>query len=245
MFAKPLRFINRKLKARQLGIPFHRTTTFVSPAQIKINGACKSISLPHDHGTAMAIRDLLLDDCYNLATCSTPIVNVLDIGAHVGIFGLAVRNRYPQTKLHAYEPNPTLEQYLKVQAKVGQFDYFMEAVGLEDGKVVLAINDNSVWTRSKIDPTGDIPQIAFRRALARLGGSADLVKLDCEGAEWQILQDHQAWQSVRNLTMEYHLWPNQTHDEIQAVVRQLGFSIQKVMPLADEYGLLLAQRKID
>ena len=37
------------------------------------------------------------------------------------------------------------------------------------------------------------------------GGIVDLVKLDCEGAEWEILQDSQAMKCVINLTMEYHL----------------------------------------
>src|SRR4051812_31383614 len=229
MLTKPLTYLHRKLKAHHLGVTFKRTTSFVAPTQIKINGTRQSISLPGDHGTAMAFRDLFLDDCYGLTTCTVPMATILDIGAHVGLFGLAVRDRFPQTTLHAYEPNPNLEKHLKVQANVAHFAYFMEAVGLEDGKVTLAINDNSVWTRSKVDPTGDIPQIAFRRALQRLGGSVDLVKsidlvkLDCEGAEWQILQDAHAWQAVRNLAMEYHLWPNHTHDEIQAVVQQLGF----------------------
>ncbi|MFN8493968.1 MAG: FkbM family methyltransferase [Caldilineaceae bacterium] len=243
MLTKQVTFIHRKLKARQLGVSFSRTTTFRPPTQVKIQGKAQTVSLPADHGTAVAFRDLLLDDCYGLKTCAKPIARVLDIGAHVGLFGLALRNFFPNALLHAYEPNPKLEQYLRAQAQTAHFDYFMEAVGLEDGKVTLAIDDNSVWTQSKVDPTGNVPQVAFRRALERLGGSADLVKLDCEGAEWQILQDEQAWQKVYNLSMEYHLWPNHTHDEIQATVQRLGFSIKKVVPVRNKYGLLLAERK--
>lgn len=61
----------------------------------------------------------------------------------------------------------------------------------------------------------------------------DLVKLDCEGAEWSILQDRGAWENVGHLTMEYHLFERQqTHEEIARMVEAAGFTIkfQKIDP---------------
>jgi hypothetical protein len=74
-------------------------------------------------------------------------------------------------------------------------------VGLEDGKVTLDIHGNSASGTTKVDEQGEITSTAFARAIARIGGAVDLVKLDCEGAEWQIFQDKKSWQNVKNLSM--------------------------------------------
>jgi hypothetical protein len=39
----------------------------------------------------------------------------------------------------------------------------------------------------------------------RLGGSVDLLKLDCEGAEWEIFDDLEPFKAVGMVRMEYHL----------------------------------------
>ncbi|MCL1468538.1 FkbM family methyltransferase [Argonema galeatum] len=233
--------LSRKNRAIRLGIEFPSAGRFKLPDTLLVNGSQKSVILPEETGVKVAFIDVILDDCYGLKNLSKPIHKVLDIGAHVGLFSLAARNMFPQAIIHAYEPNKYLEKYLKNQADAAGFEYFMEAVGLEAGKVTLDLHEDSVQTRSKVDELGDIPQVAFRQAIDRLGGSIDIVKLDCEGAEWQIFQDRDAWQSVQNLSMEYHLWPDRTHDQVREVVQNLGFKIKKQIPITD-YGLLLASR---
>ncbi|NBW66256.1 FkbM family methyltransferase, partial [bacterium] len=66
-------------------------------------------------------------------------------------------------------------------------------------------------------------------------------KLDCEGAEWELLRDVAPWQRVQQLTMEYHLADGQTLAQMRALVERAGFTVQVVMP-ADTFGLLVARR---
>ena len=233
--------VRRKNRAINLGIEFKSAGKFKLPNRLLVNGSTKVVILPEEIGVKVAFIDIILDDCYGLEKLSKPIHKVLDIGGHVGLFSLAARNMFPQAIIHTYEPNKNLEKYLKSQADAAGFEYFMEAVGLEAGKVTLDLHEDSVQTRSKVDELGEIPQVAFRKAIERLGGFVDLAKVDCEGAEWLLFQDRDAWQSVQNLSMEYHLWPDRTHDEIREVVQNLGFKIRKQLPIAD-YGLLLAYR---
>ena len=77
--------------------------------------------------------------------------------------------------------------------------------------------------------------------LAPGGAPVDLVKLDCEGAEWELLRDVAPWQRVQQLTMEYHLADGQTLAQMRALVERAGFTVQVVMP-ADTFGLLVARR---
>ncbi len=186
--------------------------------------------------------EVLLDDCYGVEQLSESLIKIIDIGANVGLFPIAARNQFPQAVIHAYEANPNLEKYLKHQSQIANFEYFMEAVGARDGKVILDIREVSGKTRSTVSDNGDIPMVSFRRAIERLGGSADLAKVDCEGAEWLLFEERDIWQFVQNLSLEYHLWLGHTHASARQVVESLGFKVRKQMPIDKWYGVILASR---
>lgn len=178
------------------------------PESINMSGKVQHLYLPDEHGIKVAFVDLLLDDCYGCSALSKsgdPVNTILDIGANVGLFGIAARHYFPSAKIHAYEPNFMFEKYLKVQANSAGVDYYMEAVGKNKGRVNLDFNPDSVQSRSSENEAGSIPQITLREALDRIGGEVDLLKMDCEGAEWEMFADTENWKRVRNLSMEYHL----------------------------------------
>jgi FkbM family methyltransferase len=193
-----------------------------------------------------AFVEVLLNDSYRLGTLakSVNIKTVIDIGANAGLFGLASRAAFPTATIHAYEPNPALARPLAHNAELAGVAFFLEAVGRTDGYISLdVVPGGSVLSRSRTDPTGSIRQIAFRDALKRIGGHADLVKMDCEGAEWEILEDHESWQKVNFLTMEYHLTAGQGHEAIVSALERIGFAVRSHRP-ATTFGLVLAQRKL-
>ena len=68
--------------------------------------------------------------------------------------------------------------------------------------------------------------------LERAGGTIDILKLDCEGAEWGLFSAPTLWHNVRWLTMEYHLWAKKgsTHDDMPGVVQRLGFEVLSQAP---------------
>jgi len=226
-------------------VRFDRSAAFRLPDTIWLNGRTESLSLPDENGIKVAFIDLLLDDCYGchvLRKRGEKVETVLDIGGNVGLFGIAARNAFPEATIHSYEPNKGLESYLTVQAEAAGFDYFMEAVGLEDGMISLDLNEDSVQTRSKLDSDGAIPQIAFSRAIERIGGRVDLLKMDCEGAEWEIFKDEESWKKVNNLSMEYHLFEaGHTELAVRQTIENLGFTISSFVHI-DNFGLVRARR---
>jgi FkbM family methyltransferase len=231
----------RRRRARRFGFEFPRARDFRLPQTLLIGGRERALSLPENDGVRSAFIPIFLDDCYGLERTSG-VRTVLDIGANVGVFGLAARLAFPAAVIHAYEPNSELEPHLRMQAEAAGFEYFLEAVGLDAGRVSLDRDADPVLTRSRPAPDGQVPQVAFRDALRRLGGGADLVKVDCEGAEWSFLGDRESWSQVRYLSMEYHLWPSHTVPELLDTVRGLGLSVTRHQPVEAGYGLLLASR---
>jgi FkbM family methyltransferase len=203
-----------------------------------VNGRRWAISAPDDGGTKDAFLNIFLDDCYGIESIGHPVRTVLDIGAHAGFFSMHARNTFPDAIIHAYEPNPNMKEFLEHQSGIGGFTYLLEAVGNKDDTALLDIDaKQSVHTRCR--PGGDIPQVAFRTCLLRLGGSVDLLKLDCEGAEWSIVADTESLAAVRSLVMEYHLVDGHTEAELVSIVGKLGFRVLEQTLTGPTWGLLV------
>jgi FkbM family methyltransferase len=237
-------FWRRRSSANRLGLSFSRSATFKLPELFDLNETTVTLSLPQEHGVRVAFIELLLDDCYELNWLKRQkesIVRVLDIGANVGIFSLAARSAFPGATIHAYEPNRALEAHLNHQAKAADARVFFEAVGRDDGTIRLVVLDEneSVHTASQLDEAGSIPQVSLRSAIDRMGGTVDLLKIDCEGAEWDMLEDIEPWRRVRHVTMEYHLRDGLDHGSVQTALRRCGFVVRHQVR-ADTFGLVFA-----
>ncbi len=214
------------------------------PPSVRIGEVVVPIEAPDEPGIRVALLDVLLDDCYRVRGLAGGCINtVVDIGANVGFFALAARDAFPRAKIQCYEPNSRLVSLLRRHAELIDCVCHGEAVGLDDGFVDLVDHADSVQGRTRASTSGSLKQVSFRNVISRLGGACDLVKLDCEGAEWAILSDTESWQQVRYLTMEYHLWAcGKNHDYARLVVENLGFRVDHQNACHSEYGLITASR---
>ena len=214
----------------------------------KIGGKRIELRFPEDEKEVHLheFHRIFIDDCYGLMAINQPIRTVLDIGANAGLFSLAARHRFRNATIHAYEPNSSALEQLKWNTSNYQVSTFGEAVGACTGTVSLIAGENSLHSVAKRLDHGAIPQIAFGDAIGRLGQRIDLLKLDCEGAEWEILEVDYDWSRVRFLTMEYHLWarPGSNLADIRNLIESRGFNIMSIYPSASNaFGLLRAQRR--
>ena len=238
-------FVRRRNNARSLGVKFHRSATFTLPVEMIVAGRMIRLHLPDEHGVKMAFIDIFLDDCYRchaLKKSTGPVKTILDIGANAGLFGLHARNVFHDATIHAYEPNTLLLTSLSQHAASARFQYFVEAVGAGSGYVSLQCNGESVLTRVQPDLMGTVPQVSFQQAIERLGGNIDLLKIDCEGAEWELFEDTDSWRHVKHLCMEYHLFhPGQTEQAVRETLIDLGFTITSFVPIHN-FGLVTATR---
>jgi FkbM family methyltransferase len=237
-------YVNARRRARALGFAFRRRKGFEVPSRLTLNGCSVSIHCPAEHGCKVDFIGISLSDCYRLDTVQERDPNirtVLDVGANCGWFSIAARSHFPRAQLHAYEPNPALITVLGHNAREVDTVVHPEGVGASGGTV--AIDCGAESNQGRTVEGGDIPRVALGTAIERLGGTVDLAKIDCEGAEWSMLEDPNPWAKVRWLTMEYHLWarPGATHGDAASVVSALGFDVIEQQPNG-VHGLLRAQR---
>ena len=141
---------------------------------------------------------------------------VLDIGANIGIASLLFARRYPNAEVHAFEPEPGNCEVLRANAAaLPRIRVHPFALGAEDGELELFDSDDranrggySAFAMG-IDPAKSkkVPLRHAGRALAALGiERADVIKIDTEGAEWEILTalDERLLKSARVIMGELH-----------------------------------------
>jgi FkbM family methyltransferase len=215
--------------------------------KIKIGRTTIQVSLPPGEEKVMKgeFQSIFYDDCYGLGKIESDVKTILDVGGNVGLFSLAARSRFPNARIHSYEPNPQMQPYLLHNTRPLGVEVHPEAIGAREGWINMEANGGSLLAKTVETKEGKIKKTAIATALERLGGSVDLLKLDCEGGEWELLEDKSMWKKVGQLTMEYHLWANPTLDVYQMVkmLRDLGFRITHLNEAPQlKWGILHASR---
>ena len=133
-------------------------------------------------------------------------------------------------------------------AKATNARVFNEAVALEGGMVSMQYGKDTLHGKTLTDTPGDIVQTSIRECFDRLAGKTILLKLDCEGAEWEILKDRESLKRVQAITMEYHLDDehkkdhHNSHQTIINVLESLGFTILKHAINHEYWGMAWAER---
>ena len=173
---------------------------------------------------------IFMDDCYELSRLRQ-IKTIVDCGANLGFFAIACERFHPGCSLYCFEPNAEIFPILQQNTNNPMIICDQSALGVGEGFVSIALNENSLHTVAFADSNGDIRMRALADVCEQIG-CVDLVKLDCEGAEWEMLSDPKSWHNVRNLVMEYHLWARNgaTVDCIRSLVEHCGFEVVKVIP---------------
>ena len=60
--------------------------------------------------------------------------------------------------------------------------------------------------------------------------------MDCEGEEWEILQNSTALQKVSQIRVEYHLGKDHRMPDLLKIVKEMNFRITRIVPHG-EFGI--------
>jgi FkbM family methyltransferase len=237
--------LQKRWKSLSYGIVYRKDAGFAIPAALRVNGRKKQFNFGDVTSSDFIYEftEICLNDCYRLADLKKrlpAIKTVVDIGANRGLFTLAARQNFPGATITCYEPNRELESILNFNAAALEATVFYEAVTKEHCTVTLDITSSDLHTRARPATGGQIPGTAFKTLVARAGGKIDILKMDCEGAEWDLLEDTASWANIHAITMEYHLWakPGSTAGTVTGILNSLGFTIISHSPLSEQFGLI-------
>lgn len=180
--------------------------------------------------------------------------NVVDIGAGLGDFTVFAAQRAPHGRVFAFEPAPDsvalLEKNLSLNG-VQNVQIFPCAVSHVAGTLQLDVSGGvAVQYRTVGEartPAGkiEVRSLALADVLADLpGGVCDFLKMDCEGAEYEMLLnlDDAALGRIRRVCLEYHEFVTPySHTHLAEFFRAKGWQVQ-VSPsqVRRELGFLYA-----
>ncbi len=221
-----------------------RESKFTTPSTIHVTGKAVSLQSPSEAGVSADFLHCIIFNSYGLKQNLRDVRTILDVGANLGFFSLAARQNYPQATIHAYEPNPRILPLLQSNTADLKIQIYPEALGGTNGYVTVvdAGASNVAYTRPSESSGGAIRQIPLETAIERLGGSVDLLKLDCEGAEWELLKSNSVWKSIRDIRMEYHLSDGQSVEGAISALADLNFQVIRLIQVEKHNGIIWAQR---
>lgn len=157
----------------------------------------------------------LLHDCYGLDCIDfAPGDVVIDVGAHIGLFAAYVGLRYPNVLIHSFEPFPDNFELLRENVernRVSNVRIYPFAISGDGRLLKMATNpENSggatCHSRTLTARAADmIPSVTLDAVFDALGlESCKLLKIDCEGSEYEILLTTRSLEKVEYLSGEFH-----------------------------------------
>ena len=229
----------------RFGVIFILPRWFRMPARVNVAGRSIPLRFLDEEGVDADFIACFLRNTHGLGRRLGQVRTIVDVGANAGFFSLAARDFYSRATIHAYEPNPRILPLLC--ANVADLDVHVhpEAVGGADGLVTLVDVGPSDQARTRVSDRGDgaVPQAGIATVVERMGGAVDLLKLDCEGAEWEILTPNDCWKAVRDIRLEYHLFDGQTVEQARKALAGIGFKIIHLREHSAMAGVIWAARE--
>jgi len=176
---------------------------------------------------------------------------IVDIGANIGVFALYAATRWRGAYVMAYEPAPDNKGWLKnnieqsgtTRVKVCPYD-----VADTTGTKTLHLKQESGWHSFWNDGTQhsvDVETLTLDAICESAGGVIDLLKIDCEGGEYQALRGKETLlaSSVRYVAMEYHERNGEHADELVEILTRAGFGCDIYPQAHGNTGMLYAHNR--
>lgn len=214
LFKRPLRFIYAYLTLPS--VP-ERVIELRSGLKIHLSGH------PHDVITVFVVfirRDYGVIPFHG---------SIIDIGANIGVFSLYAAHCGKAERVYAYEPNSESYRCLLENIRSNHLGAVIIpsrlAVTSKGGGTVRFPKQSSVYN-AIIEGIGDVDfeevETTSLSGMLTSIGRVDLLKLDCEGAEYDILMNHDPMvlDRISAIRMEYH---QGRIAELDAFLMQAGF----------------------
>jgi FkbM family methyltransferase len=175
-----------------------------------------TVTIRQNYGDAMTIGEIFLDDCYVHDLTLPPNPVVIDIGGFIGDFSLYAVKRLNARRVIVCEPSPRNWALLLKNIANNGYEDRIEPVNkavTDGGSVMMNIDapDESQCTVSAYyrseQPLTPVPGISLGQLLVdHTVESVDLLKIDCEGGEYAIMEStpSDVFGRIRNIVFEYH-----------------------------------------
>lgn len=197
-------------------------------------------------GAAHIFYEIFLRDQYPKAMLEGA-KTIIDVGANIGLFSYYSRLHAPNARIVAIEADPDTFAVLDLNLARQNIDRLHQAVASEDGAIDFYCSDISGWssrypvlgaaTGSKVSVRAEPLSTTLA---ARSIDQIDFLKIDVEGAEYDILLGDKAlWNlRIKNLVVEADRFPRDQRYSFDDLLSFMRASFGKVVVGSGNYPLI-------
>ena len=195
--------------------------------------------------------EIFANGCYRRGLPATLDGDVIDIGANIGAFTLDAARRFKTATVHAYEPDPetcrVLQRNVEANGIWSRVRIWNEAVAGAPGTLRLWSSDGSIAASAHpgraFGEARDVTAVTLQTVVERTSGRVGLLKMDCEGAEAEILDSAgAALDAVEYFVAEYH--PALVPDVVSRMRRSLQPAFDVVVSDSRQCPDLIRARRV-
>ncbi len=185
-----------------------------------------SVVVPNHESSQFILKEIFVTEVYEMKTTFQEPISILDLGANVGLSSLYFLERCPVKEIVCLEPDATNFKRLQQNLSGNQVKVQLHkaAVGLETMlSFSLSSGNDPIQKKMIKSEQGEAMQfISFESLLQQ---HFDLIKIDIEGAEWELID---RLNETRQITKASY-WMMELHneDEHKGILKRL-------MKLCDE-----------
>lgn len=204
------------------------------------------------------IHEVWIENGYFKHHTVTPGETVIDIGANIGAFSILAASM--GAKVHAFEPHPNITRLLRMNIILNDMEKMIttneNAVAAESGSLRFYCGKDkdsggfSIFSHWRAEENTDMIEVQAislsgyieKQAIQEIG----LLKMDCEGAEYEIISTLPKWVfgRIKDIVLEYHLVQEHTPAELVTQLENNGFDCC-LEPPTGQVGYIYATRKGD
>jgi FkbM family methyltransferase len=177
----------------------------------------------------------------NLNKPKKKLLNIFDVGAHIGLATLYFKNKFPNSRISCFEPNPNIFPLLEENIfynNLKNIKTFNIALGNKSQKRKFYIDNSGYGAFSTASFKKDawngkqksIPIKVRTQPLSKyIKSKVDLLKLDVEGIELEILKDleeNKRLEKIQNIIVEYHPVKGHKINNLLKILRRNGFNLR-------------------
>jgi FkbM family methyltransferase len=227
-FRNPIKAKLKKAGLSWFKIKYLKHLPYHQPGIYNLNGL--KVHFTNGPEILHSLEEIFVSDVYNIEFDNDQPY-ILDCGANMGLATIYLKRRYPKASIVAFEPDKNNFELLKIntgQANWSNIELRQEAIWKED--TLLRFKSEGTLGSKISNQQNDGPsytEVKACRLRNLLDRKVDFLKLDIEGAEYEVLKDcADRLHMVQYLFIEFHGSFKNMHElnTIFDIVVRAGFS---------------------
>ena len=189
-------------------------------------------------------KEIFVDGCYDNLPIKSKYPLIIEVGANIGLFVLRIKSTYPGARIICFEPYPPNYNSLLETIRLNNIDNvtpLMKAVADKSENLKLFIHPRNIGGHSIFKKNAGEKYVEVETTTIEVILSenditvCDVLKLDCEGAEYPILKSFTkaTANKIHNIIYE-PTYSQYSVDELNLYLKELGYTIRS------QHGLIVA-----